>query len=226
MKAVILAAGKGKRMAPLSMDTPKPLLEISGKPIIGHIFDNLPPIIDEVIVAVLYRADQVRDYVRAIAGNRKVSFVDGSEEGVAYSFLAVRPLVGKERFLVIYGDEWINTEDIENCLKKELAILVFNSQNPQANGIAELRPDGSVAGIEEKPERPKSNVAVDGIMLVNGDIFKYQPLKNIKGEYYLTSLLDQFARDHIVWPVYAQNFIGDITTPEDIRRVEKILSQD
>lgn len=223
MKVVILAAGLGRRMAPLSLNIPKPLLKIAGKPILGHILDNLPPVVDEIIVAVLYRAELVREYVLSVAKNRKVSFVEGSERGTAYSFLAARPLIDKERFLALYGDEWVNAKDIEHCLQREFSVLVFNSKNPQINGIAELRFDGSIASIEEKPEKPKSNIAVDGIMVINNDIFKYEPRKNNKEEYYLTSLLDQFVQEHVVWPVMAENFIGDITSTVDIQRIEKIL---
>ena len=109
-------------------------------------------------------------------------------------------------------------------MKKELSIVVFDSSNPALHGIATLRSDGTLEGIIEKPKDPKTRVAVDGIMVLNEKIFDYQPRPNDNGEYYFTSMLDQFVKDYRVWPVPSVKFIGDVTTPEDIERIEKLIS--
>jgi len=224
MKAIILAAGEGQRMRPLTLTTPKPLLKIKGKPIIEYLFEALPPEISEVIIVVKYLADQIKNYLGREFCGRKIIFVEGSDKGTAYSFLAARACIeADEEFLFIYGDELVNPADVNNCLQKGLSVLIFESQNPQANGIVSLRVDGAVEEIVEKPEQPKTNLAVDGIMVLNSSIFDYEPLANKKGEYYLTSLVNRFIKDHNVWPVRAVNFIGDITTPEDLERVAKLM---
>ena len=106
----------------------------------------------------------------------------------------------------------------------DLSILSFESKNPQAHGIAYLRKDGSIRKIIEKPEISKSNLGVNGLMVLNTDIFKYAP--NLTGdEFYLSTMIGLFARDHKVFPIMANNFIGDITSPNDLVRAGKLLAR-
>ena len=224
MKAIILAAGRGTRMQSLTLNTPKPLLKIKNKPVIEHVIDALPAEVDEIIVVVKYLGDQIRQFLGNQFKGRKVSSAEGSDKGNAYSFLAARPLIkAGERFLFVYGDEFPLKEDFENCLKKELGVAVFESHNPRAHGMVTLGSDGMIEEVVEKPETSESNMAVDGIMVLNSDIFNYEPLPNQKGEYYFTSLLNQFVKDHEVFPVPMKNFIGDVTAPGDLERVEKLI---
>ena len=60
MQAVILAAGEGKRMRPLTLERPKPLIEVAGRPILEHIIDALPREVDEIILVVGYKGGQRR----------------------------------------------------------------------------------------------------------------------------------------------------------------------
>ncbi len=225
MKVIILAAGKGERMKTLTANTPKPLLKVNNKPVIEYVIDALPLEVDEVIVVVKYLGDQIRQFLGSEFNGKKIIFAEGSDQGNAYSFLAAKPFIkAGERFLFVYGDELPKKEDFKNCLKEELSVATFESHNPRAHGMVTLRLDGTIEEVIEKPETPKSNIAVDGIMVLNSDIFNYSPLSNQKGEYYFTSLLHQFVKDHKVYPVKIQNFIGDITNPSDLERVEKLIS--
>src|SRR3990167_2605925 len=192
MKAVILAAGEGKRMLPLTLTTPKPLLPVNGKPIIDYIFDSLPFEIDEVIIAVLYLGDKLKKYL------------------------------SNERFLLVHGDELTHKIDIINCLQKDLSILVFKPENPSACGMAYLKKDGSNKKIVEKPKKTTSKLAVDGVMVLNTDIFDYTP-KITKGEFYLSTLVSLFAKAHKITPVELQKTIIGITVPSDLERAGNII---
>lgn len=145
MQAIILAAGEGKRMRPLTLDIPKPLLKIKGKPIIEHIFHSLPPGVTEVIVVVKYLGDKIRSHLGSFFAGRKVIFVEGCGQGTAADFLLTKDFVESDRFLVIYGDEIPNHDDVANCLTKDFSLLVFKSDNPTAHGIVILK-DGLVKG--------------------------------------------------------------------------------
>ena len=223
MKAIILAAGEGKRMRPLTLTVPKTLIEVKGKPIISHILAALPDEIDEVIVVVRYLGEKIRAYLGSDFGGRKIIYVEGCGQGTAADFLLTRPYVSAGRFLLIYGDELPRPDDISNCLKHEFSLLVFRSNNPTAQGIVILNNDGSVSGVMEKPKDPPSKIAVDGVMVLGWKMFEYQPVSGQGGEFYLTSLVDQFVKDHKVVPVGSVGFIGDITSPADIERVERML---
>src|SRR3990167_1526948 len=125
MKAVILAAGEGQRMRPLSLLTPKPLLRVNGKPIIEYALEALPREVDEVIIAVKYLGQQIKKHIGKEYKGRKIRYVLGSEKGTAYSFLAAEKHLKNERFLIMYGDDIPHPEDIKNCLANELSILVY-----------------------------------------------------------------------------------------------------
>ena len=222
MKAVILAAGQGMRMRPLTLNTPKPLLRVNGKPIIDYILESFPTEINEVIISVKYLAGQIKKHVNKKSGF-KVRYVVGSDKGSAYSFIAARKHLNDERFLVVQGDDIPHPDDIANCLKKDLSYLTFESHNPQAHGIGYLRKDGSIKKIIEKPKKTTSTLGVNGVMVLNTNIFNYSPTL-IRGEYYFSTMIGAFVRDHKVFPVANMGLIGDITTPKDLIRAGKILN--
>ncbi len=222
MKAVVLAAGEGKRMRPLTLKTPKPLLKISGKPIIDYVLESLSGEIDEVVIVVGYLGNQIKNYIGPKNRHMKVKYVTGSNKGSAYSLIAAKKHLKNQRFLVVQGDEIPHPRDIKNCLAKNFSVLVFESKNPSAHGIGYLSKDGSLAKIIEKPQKPKSNLGVNGVMVLNSDIFNYQP-QLMRGEYYLSTMVGRFVLDHKVYPVEAEGSIGDITAPSDLNRAGKIL---
>ena len=223
MKCVILAAGKGERMRPLTLKNPKPLLKVNKKAIIDYTLEALPPEITEVIIAVRYLRSKIKKHVGTKNRGRTVKYVLGSDKGTAYSFLAAKKYLKNERFLFVYGDEIPNKADIAGCLKNDLSILTFKSKNTQANGIAYLRRDGSIKKIVEKPKKSSSRIGVDGVMVLNTDIFKYVP-KLASGEFYLSTMVGMFVQKHKVFPIKARNFIGDISTPDDLIRAGKIIA--
>lgn len=223
MKAIILAAGRGERMSPLTQEIPKPILKVKGKPIVDYIFEALPENVSEVVVVVKYLSHKIKEYLGSEFKGKQVRFVDGSERGTAYSFLATKEFIGDEKFLLLNGDELPRAADIANCLKKDLSVIVFDSHNPRVHGMISLRPDRTIAEIKEKPENWPTNVAAGGIYVLNKKIFDYQPSPNASGEYYFASLLSQFVKNQKVWAVTSIGFIGDLTTPEDLKRVEKLL---
>jgi GTP:adenosylcobinamide-phosphate guanylyltransferase len=144
-KAVVLAAGKGVRMRPLTLDRPKPLLEINGKAIIDYVLEALPEEINEVIIAVNYKGEQIKKHIGKENRGKKIKYVQGSDMGNVYSFLATGKYLKNERFLLVYGDEIPNPINVKKCLEKDLSILTF---------------DGGIW---------------DGIMVLNTDIFMYKP---------------------------------------------------
>jgi NDP-sugar pyrophosphorylase family protein len=222
MKVVILAAGEGVRMRPLTLKTPKPLLKVNGKPIIDYVLESLPSEITEVIIAVKYLGSKIKKHVGKKNRGMIIRYVAGSDKGTAYSFMAAKKYLKNERFLFVYGDEIPNPYDVKNCLAKDLSILVFKSQNPQVNGIAYCRKDGTIRKIIEKPKNPKSNLAVNGVMVLNTDIYNYKPTLT-RGEFYFSTMVGLFVNDHKVIPIKAKDFIGNITTPTDLIRAGKIL---
>ena len=227
MKAVILAAGEGRRMRPLTLTTPKPLLKIAGKALLDHIFEALPPEVSEIVMVVKYLADQIKNYCGDVFHDRKIIYAEGSELGTAYSFLAAQPYITGERFLVIQGDDLPSGQDITKCLSYPASILCWEADDPWNHGVITLNKDGTIGEIVEKPENPKSKLIAGGVLALNKKIFDCNPkATKLKGEFYFSGMVSQFVKSEPVTAVmsdWGKNVSG-ISTPNDIQRVESWLA--
>lgn len=224
MKVVILAAGEGIRMRPLTLDTPKPLLKIAGKTLLDHIFEALPDEIDEAVIVVKYLGDKIKNYCGNIFHNRKIIYAEGSNLGTAYSFLAAQPYLVNGRFLFIYGDELPDRNDIARCLSCQASILCWEAKDPWNHGVAVLNNDETIREIVEKPKYPTSNLIVDGVLVLNGKIFEGDTInKKVGGEFYFTDMLNQFVKKEKVMIVKSHMPIGGISTPADLKLAEQLF---
>ncbi len=224
MKAIVLAAGEGKRMLPLTLTVPKPMLMIGGQTVLDHIFEGFPEEITEAIIVVRYLGEKIREYCGDMFHGRPVRYVEGSEKGNAYSFLAASPFVApQERVMALYADEMPSRENMEKCLSHEYSWLVKETLRPKAAGVVELRPDGTIERIVEKSENPPSNMAAIGLMVLPGPIFAIQPEQNHNGEYYFTSMANKIFPKTNVYAVLTSGGCS-LTKPEDIPKVEAFLA--
>lgn len=224
MKAVVFAAGEGVRMRPLTLYTPKPLLKYQGKTNLDHIFNLLPQEVDEVILVVKYLADMIKDYCGKNFYGRRIHYVEGSEKGNAIGFMAARSLIGiGERFAVAYGDEVFVGDEIARCFHYRYSWLCYHVADPTKVGIATLNDRGRIIEVNEKPDQPKSNLAADGFMIVNADIFNCEPEQHSNGEYYFSSMMNKFLKDHEVFAVMASEGHAQLSTPADIEKLDKVI---
>lgn len=226
MKAIILAAGSGVRMHPLTLHTPKSLLVIGGKTILEHIFESLTLDIDEVYIVIKYLGDHIRGFLKGKFLDKKIYFVEGSEKGSAYSLLAVKPFVEpEESFMIINGDDLPTKQEIQDCLRYTNCILVCQSDSPESCGIIQLNDNGTIRHIIEKPIHSLSRAAVGGVIVVTGKILDYQPESSrLNGEFFVTSLLNQYIEDQPVYPVYT-GACRQFSSPEDIKQIEDMLKK-
>ena len=222
MQAVILAAGKGKRLLPLTSELPKPLIAISGKPILAHILEALPEIIDEVFIVIGYKGDLISSHFSDKYGTRRLRYItQENHTGTAGALALVRPhLIGK--FLLMCGDDIQGGVALQEATQHPLALIVAPHNDPSKFGVIEVSSDGTVIGLEEKPEMPKSNLVSTGSMVLDERIFAYEPKKQENGEYYVTDQLAALAREFPV-QVITQTMWIPIGYPEDIPKAELYL---
>lgn len=220
MKIVILAAGEGVRMRPLTLTTPKPLLVYKGKTVLDHLFDSLPDEIDEAIISVKYLAEKIKDHCGDNFHGRKVSYVEGEKNGNAMGFLQAKQyFVPDERFAVSYADEIITRSEINDCLKEKYSWLCYRVSNPKEVGIALVDKNNYITDILEKPQNSPSNFAANGFMVTDSNIFKYKPNVHKNGEYYFSDLMRQFATDHKVRAIEGDINHCQLTSEEDLNRL-------
>ncbi|MFA4819379.1 MAG: bifunctional sugar-1-phosphate nucleotidylyltransferase/acetyltransferase [Candidatus Aenigmatarchaeota archaeon] len=186
MKAVVIAAGKGTRMQPLTLTMSKGMLPVANKPVLQWTCEFLD-FCDEIIIIV---NENQRDIISHFINNKKVRLLfQDAPLGTGHALLQAEGIKG--RFIAMYGDDIYGKEDIENISQlNETALGSFSSENPKIYGVVETK-DGWVIDLEEKPEKPKSNLVNCGLYLFDESIFSY--LKKIpispRGEYELTDAI-------------------------------------
>ncbi len=225
MKAVILAAGRGNRMQPLTDLVPKPLVAIRGKTFIARTIEALlgSGQVDELIIVVGYLGDQIIKFVAENYPKVSTRFVVQKElAGTGKALELVRPFIyPEERFVVCYTDEYFTTEDVNKCLAHEFSWISLRVKHPERSALPVLGPDGRVMSVVEKPERPSSDRVLGGAMVVSGRIFDYQvPPHRSTGEYHLAEMMIGFTANHAVYAVPAcHNY--SFSTAEEVDRFNR-----
>ena len=223
MQAVILAAGEGKRMRPLTLERPKPLVVVAGRPILEHIIDALPSEVDEIILVIGYKGDMIRAHFGDSYKGRRIKYAkQWMPAGTAHALSVAEPLLRDERFIFMNGDDLHGPNAFAEALAYPLALLAATHEDPSKFGVIELGAGGTLASIVEKPEVPASNLISTGAMVLDKRIFDYEAVRDAGGEYYVVSPLTLLAKDHPI-KVITQDFWVPIGYPEDIPGAEEAL---
>ena len=222
MQCVILAAGKGTRLRPLTEICPKPLVKVSGKPLLSHIIEALPSAVDELIIVTGYLGEMIREYYGAEYEGKKITYVEQVEQnGTACALWLCKDLI-KGRFLFLFADDIHGKNDLARATSYIRSILVSSVSHPEKFGIVVRNPDGTLGLMIEKPEHAPSNCASTGAMVLDEHIFEFDPQTPVKGEYYLTEVIERYAQKYPIAVVEEHLWIP-IGYPEDIIRAETIL---
>ena len=223
MQAVILVAGEGKRMQPLTFERPKPLIEVAGKPLLEHIIDALPVEVTDIILIVGYKGDMIRDHFGSEYRGRSVRYIEQDKPlGTAHALSLAKPLLSG-RFLLMFGDDIHGAAALRELIEKPCGLLVAESATPERFGVVYVNPDGTMQKIVEKPAHPESNLVYAGPMVLDERIFNYPAPRNDNGEYYLTDSFTQFAAEYPAYVVRQPVWIA-IGYPEDIKKAEDALA--
>ena len=208
-------------MRPLTLNTPKQLLELYGKPILEHIFDTLPDEIDEVIIIVGYLGEKIIEHFGEKFGGRKVSYIWQKEKrGTWDAIRLAEKALGKGRFLMLYGDDIIDKKSIKKLLKHDLAVLAKEVSDPRRFGVATTDKNGKLIELVEKPKYPKSNLALTGVKILDERIFRYPAGQHINGEFYVTDSVSKLAKNYDVMVERAEMWLS-IATPEELKKLNE-----
>ena len=231
MQAVILAAGRGVRMKPLTDTTPKPLLKVAerpacaGRPLLDYTFDALPDEVDEVIMVIGYLGDQIRAYLGEDFRGRRIRYVVQEKlEGTAQALREAKPFLNG-RFLVLMADDIYAKEDIDKCLREERAILVMKSDRVGPGGRVLLGDKSQLLRVDEGDNHPACSLISANVFVLSPDFFNYQPLKKSADshEYGLPQTVAEMSKDHPVTVIEATRWLK-ITTSEDLKLAEQLLN--
>lgn len=207
MKAVVLAAGEGVRLRPITSTRPKHLIKVGGKPILERCFNAVKLAgIEETIVVVHYMADAVRQYFGD--GRRvglKINYVEQKEVlGTGNAVGVVEPHI-KDEFLLVYGDLLFSPEAVKNVVdshmkeKPTATMAVVPVEKPENYGIVELENEKNIKRIVEKPSRDEapSNLANAGIYVFSAEIFQKirETSASSRGEWEITDAISMLLKE-------------------------------
>lgn len=182
MQAVILAGGLGTRLRPLTLTCPKPLLPVANVPIIRRIIDKLPPDVDEVVLAVNYRLEQLTEYFESHDVGRNVTLVEEKEPlGTGGAIKNVEDHVD-DTFFVFNGDV-IDSLDLQafRAFHKRTAgvgsIALWRVPDPRHFGVMDMRGERILRFVEkpETKEAAPSDLANAGTYLLEPEVFDVIP---------------------------------------------------
>ncbi len=223
MQCVILAAGEGTRMRPLTLERPKPLIEVAGKPLIQHIVSALPPEITELVIIVGYKGEMIRTYCGEVFLGLPVTYIEqlNPKGGTADALFTARPVL-HDRFLVLNGDDIQGAPALQKAVDCTNAILAAYSDTPERFGVVEPSEEGTLKSIIEKPENPPSNLVNTGGFVISTEIFDCATEKSAFNEYLLTDSINLYAKAHPM-KIIGQDLWIPVGYPEHIAHAEAIL---
>lgn len=216
MTAMILAAGLGSRMRPLTNNTPKPLLEVGGKPlIVWHIEQLKNAGFENIVINVAYLGEQIIDYLGD--GSKfgvNIVFSDEQNEGALETAGGIVKALDKltDTFLVVNGDVWTDYTYVKNFkLEENILAHLLLVENPEHNPLG----DFFLTGTEEK-------YTFSGIGYYSKNLFV--GLKYAKAP--LAPLLFKAIKNNQVTTEYYSGHWHDIGTPERLKLLDKVLKKD
>ncbi|HSV41879.1 MAG TPA: bifunctional sugar-1-phosphate nucleotidylyltransferase/acetyltransferase [Methanomassiliicoccales archaeon] len=231
MKALVLAAGEGTRLRPLTTNIPKPLLTLAGRPYLDHLMGALLEAgIEDVSLLVGWKSNRIKEH-----------YGDGSKVGLNISYLEQKERMGTahaigmaasamdEDFVCINGDVLLSKDDVEGVVKAHrhgsgIVMGAAQVKNPSRFGVIE-EDQGRMLRIIEKPKEPPTDLINAGIFVLGTDIFPFiqNTGRSPRGEYEFTDTLNMYARKNDVHLYKLRSYWMDVGLPWDLLKANEIL---
>jgi len=225
MKAVILAAGKGTRMLPLTKEVPKVLVEVEGKPFLYYVIKSLQKAgFEEFGIVVGYKKEKISDFLKKYGF--KAELIEQKEQlGTGHAVMLVKKFVKEEDFIVYYGDGLFEVEDLKQFGKVDEFNYAcgIRVSDPSKYGVFIVN-RGLLKEIKEKPKEFVGNIVSTGLYKFKPEIFK--ALEGIKksgrNELELTDGVTVLAEMEKVKVLEVKKWI-DLGCLDDIEKVDSFL---
>jgi bifunctional UDP-N-acetylglucosamine pyrophosphorylase/glucosamine-1-phosphate N-acetyltransferase len=230
MKAMVLAAGEGTRLRPLTSNIPKPLLMLAGKPYLQHLFEGLRDAgVDDIYLLVGWKANRVREH-----------FGDGSALGIKITYLEQKERMGtahavgvadgliKGDFLCVNGDVLLSAADIkalaEEAKRGGSVMAVAQVPDPSRFGVVEEE-NGLMRRIHEKPKAPPSDLVNAGAFAFTPRIFELIRKTGLspRGEYEITDTLNMLCQEEGLRLLRLRDYWLDVGLPWDLLKANELL---
>lgn len=223
--AVVLAAGEGTRLRPLTHNRPKPMLPAANRPILEHVLDALVDAgIERLVLVVGYRRERVQNYIGPTYRDVPVEYVlQRKQLGSGHALLQAADVVS-DPLLVVNGDRIIEPSSIEKVIDafdggREAAMAVIERENASRYGVVSLNGD-MVTGLIEKPDTDDARLINAGIYAFEASIFEeIERTPRQSGELALTETIVRLIDREAVTGVATDGLWVDATYPWDLLSV-------
>lgn len=226
MKAVIIAAGEGTRMRPLTYTTPKQLLRVCGKTLLEYVLEALPAAVSEIVIIVGYKGSDIQKFLGDEWRGKSVTYIwQERPQGTAHAVsLAKDFLQGETLFLAGYADDIHGAEGVGALVAQgRPCFMVAEVADPRKFGVIVTNTAGKIVSFEEKPEQPKSNLVSSGFFVLPIEIFDYPVPPRENGEEYIPDRVVKMMQDGYEFYTERSTQWVPIGYPQDLEEAEKIL---
>ena len=227
MKAILLAAGFGTRLRPLTDNIPKCLVPINGKPLLQIWIERLTNFgLDQFLINTHYLSNQVNDFINdSNFKNKCVLINERILLGTAGTLLSNLNFIGEEDCMLVHADNYC-LADFKEFIKSHnqrpsfclMTMMTFRTDTPSSCGIVELDDNNVVIGFHEKVEHPPGNLANGAIYILSSELLKIVKEKYATATDFSTEIIPYF-----LGRIYAyeslETFI-DIGTIENYNKVK------
>ncbi len=218
MHAIVLAAGEGTRIRPLSGSVPKPMLPVADRPLVAHTVDAaIEAGAEEVVLVIGYEAQTVRDYFGEEYRDVPIVYaVQEEQAGTADAVNAASEHIDGP-FAVLNGDNLYDTAAVEALFSSAPAICAIEVDDPRNYGVLSTDSDGeTVTGIVEKPDDPPTNLANAGAYAFPEAAVEWLDVPaSERGEHEITDVVAKTIDHHDVTPVTVDRWL-DVGRPWEL----------
>jgi NDP-sugar pyrophosphorylase family protein len=228
MKALILAAGKGIRLRPITLEKPKPLIEVAGKPFLHFLIANLKKAgFNDIALIVNYKKELIEDFLKK--NGLKAKLIPQDEPlGTAHAIKCAEQWAGNDDFVVLMGDNLYSAEDLKAMKKSDEFCYIAGtySDTPEKYGVL-LSRGNTLIKIVEKPKELIGNIVNTGLYKFTPEIFRVINMtkKSDRGEYEITDALSMLARDKKVRVIEIKGYWMKLDSQKDIENLNNFLSE-
>lgn len=223
MQTVVLAAGQGTRIRPLSDRRPKPMLPVAGRPILEHVAEAAVDAgTDELVFVIGYEGTAVTDHFGDSFQGVPITYCEQPHpDGTADALAAANGHIDG-RFAVLNGDNLYDPASVASLFERETGIGVHRVTEPSRYGVVEFD-GGRATDIVEKPANPSSRYANVGAYVLPPDsLDELDVPRSERGEYELTDMLARLIRTDTVDVVEFDRWI-DVGRPWDLLAANELL---
>jgi len=225
-KAVILAAGEGKRLRPFTETMPKVMLPVANKPLLEYVFDATRKSgIEEIVVVVGYKKEVIMEYFKDYKDVKITYVIQDRQLGTAHALLQAKKHI-KDSFIVLAGDNIIDTGSIAKLLKdqSEYSLLIKEHPHPSKYGVVFIE-NRSIRRIVEKPKEDVGKYISTGIYKLPRSVFTDIEQCTSEGAHALSSVIQSLVdKGKHINTVLAKSWM-DIVYPWDLISVNEVMIQ-